>query len=84
MYVSVELKETCSSKPHLVWGSLIWRYIIAESFSPIYSRLLFNSLALRMAKTLWSFSHSECNRVKTIYLATFFFVLHVINNILHT
>ena len=26
--------------------------------------LRFNPIALRMAKTLWSFSHSECNRVK--------------------
>ena len=24
----------------------------------------FNSVALRTAKTLWSFGHSECNRVK--------------------
>ena len=24
-----------------------------------------NPIALRMAKTLWSFGHSECNRVKT-------------------
>ena len=24
---------------------------------------LFNPIALRMAKTLWSFGHSECNRV---------------------
>ena len=27
---------------------------------------LFNPIALRMAKTLWSFGHSECNRVKNI------------------
>ena len=25
---------------------------------------LFNSIALRTAKTQWSFGHSECNRVK--------------------
>ena len=25
---------------------------------------LVNPIALRMAKTLWSFGHSECNRVK--------------------
>ena len=25
--------------------------------------LCFNPIALRMAKTLWSFGHSECNRV---------------------
>ena len=24
----------------------------------------FNPIALRMAKTLWSFGHSECKRVK--------------------
>ena len=28
--------------------------------------LLFNPIALRMAKTLWSFGRSECNRVKNI------------------
>ena len=28
----------------------------------------FNSIALRMAKTLWSFGNSECNRVKTLYV----------------
>ena len=27
-------------------------------------RSLFYPFALRMAKTLWSFGHSECNRVK--------------------
>ena len=26
---------------------------------------LFNPIALRMAKTVWSFGHSECNRVKS-------------------
>ena len=25
---------------------------------------VFNPVALRTAKTLWSFGHSECNRVK--------------------
>ena len=25
-----------------------------------------NPIALRMAKTLWSFGHSECNRVKEL------------------
>ena len=26
-----------------------------------------NAIALRMAKTLWSFGHSECNRVKASF-----------------
>ena len=29
-----------------------------------FSMVIFNPIALRMAKTLWSFGHSECNRVK--------------------
>ena len=29
-----------------------------------------NPIALRTAKTLWSFGHSECNRVKDILSAT--------------
>ena len=31
------------------------------------SEQLFNPIALRMAKTLWSFGQSECNRVKGCY-----------------
>ena len=31
---------------------------------PLKVRLLFNPIALRTAKTLWSFDCSECNRVK--------------------
>lgn len=27
-----------------------------------------NPFALRMTKTLWSFGHSECTRVKTIFI----------------
>ena len=27
---------------------------------------MFNPIALRLAKTLWSFGHSECNRVKVL------------------
>ena len=27
----------------------------------------FSPIALRAAKTLWSFCHSECNRVKILY-----------------
>ena len=27
---------------------------------------ILNPVALRMAKTLWSFDHSECNRVKCV------------------
>ena len=27
----------------------------------------FNPIALKTAKTLWSFDHSECNRVKDIH-----------------
>ena len=30
----------------------------------VYCPMLFNPIALRMAKTLWSFGHSECNKVK--------------------
>ena len=29
----------------------------------------FNPLALRLTKSLWSFGQSECNRVKTHWLA---------------
>ena len=29
---------------------------------------IFNHIALRIAKTLWSFGHSECNRVKPCIL----------------
>ena len=38
---------------------------------------LLNPIALRMAKTLWSFGHSECNRVK-LYRFNFFVVLSYI------
>ena len=31
--------------------------------NPTGSGFLFNPIALIMAKTLWSFGHSECNRV---------------------
>ena len=31
---------------------------------PIKNKILFNPIALRTAKTLWSFGRSECNRVK--------------------
>ena len=31
----------------------------------IFTKLIFNPIALRMAKTLWSFYRSECSRVKT-------------------
>ena len=27
--------------------------------------MFFNPIALKLAKTLWSFGHSECNRVKS-------------------
>ena len=27
-------------------------------------KIVFNRIALRTAKTLWSFGHSECNRIK--------------------
>ena len=33
-------------------------------FIHVYKRLSFNPIALRMAKTLLSFGHSECNRAK--------------------
>ena len=36
-------------------------------FNPVRSafcRPLLNPIALKMVKTLWSFGHSECNRVK--------------------
>ena len=29
----------------------------------------FNPFALGLTKTLWSFGHSECNRIKTRWLA---------------
>ena len=37
-----------------------------------------NPIALRMAKTLWSFGHSECNWVK-VYDYTSMFFCHVTN-----
>ena len=37
----------------------------------------FNPVALRMAKTLWSFGHSECNRVKESNSAIFSFAVLV-------
>ena len=39
------------------------RLVSAEQFA-----LCFNPIALSMAKTLWSFGHSERNRVKTLPL----------------
>ena len=34
--------------------------------------MIINPIALKMAKTLWSFGHSECNRVKgNIHVSTF-------------
>ena len=35
--------------------------------------MVLNPLALRAAKTLWSFGHSECKRVKVIYHHIFLF-----------
>ena len=35
-----------------------WHVLIVEKF------MNFNPIALRMAKTLWSFGHLECNRVR--------------------
>ena len=46
---------------HSEWPKL---YGVMTILSAIGSR---NSIALRMAKTLWSFDHSECNRVKKLY-----------------
>ena len=38
--------------------------LFPEVFSFFSLPVTFNPIALRMAKTLWSFGHSECNRVK--------------------
>ena len=35
-----------------------------SSAAVVTGALRVNPIALRMAKTLWSFGHSECNRVK--------------------
>ena len=44
--------------------SLHYLYAMEESTG----MSLFNPIALRMAKTLWSFGYSECNRVKFCFL----------------
>ena len=42
---------------------------------PLKVLVHFNPIALRTAKTLWSFGRSECNRVKHKYLCMHFDVL---------
>ena len=42
-----------------------WVHIIGQATAFVY---IFNPIVLRMAKTLWSFGHSECNRVNRFCL----------------
>ena len=48
-------------QPQLVYRRIM--YVIYKHF-----KLVFNPIALRTAKTLWSFGRSECNRVKSFPL----------------
>ena len=41
---------------------------------------VFNPIALRTAKTLWSFGHSECNRVKWPGLQAFIHPFSLVSN----
>ena len=57
-------------------GTKIWVFAILDTFTKNLSlqichsfrvflcKIIMSPIALRMAKTLWSFGHSECNRVK--------------------
>ena len=70
----VPLKEMfCSTKSVLyIKDGIYWdggisendRVVCPENISSLSMHL--NSIALRMAKTLWSFGHSECSRVKNV------------------
>ena len=59
------------------WEALLYQilgghYDITEVTINRFLRL--NPIALRMAKTLWSFGHSQCNRVKMYGNATILFL----------
>ena len=45
-------------------GDLVWRMVMILKMTLTPDKVGFNPIALRMAKTLWSFGHSECNRDK--------------------
>ena len=40
--------------------------------NPVLMQLLVNPIALRIAKTPWSFGCFECNRVKYVYRLAYF------------
>ena len=42
---------------------LVERYLVLSGDGKYSIIFVFNPIALRMAKTLWSFGHSECSRV---------------------
>ena len=59
-FVSKIVLQLITIKNMRLWRTL---YAVHTPFQAIYSMSL-NPIALRAAKTLWSFGLSECNRVK--------------------
>ena len=55
-------KGNCCKQINMV-DSINLKIAYEHKFSAMMAQML-NPIALRMAKTLWSFGHSECNRVK--------------------
>ena len=60
-YTSI-LASLPSTEPALKGKNLL----LLELITSFKTRPHFNPIVLRMAKTLWSFGHSECNRVKEL------------------
>ena len=59
----------CALKPHLHWKDFHLQQVENPSLLDlIWATLVLFTFALRMAKTLWSFGHSECKRAKSRFL----------------
>ena len=65
------MNRGCEGQSNIIKGYVLIGHSLMEEgnyqkYSDSYSQFseFFNPLALRMAKTLWSFGRSECNRVK--------------------
>ena len=66
-----EPMTSCMGTIQLCYVYLCTYFFILLNYVPLslLTYILSNPIALRMAKTQWSFGHSECNRVNFIYFS---------------
>ena len=66
MHTENGVRQAVNQTDLLLWSHPYYSQIntVQRMTAALYSQTRLNPIALRTAKTLWSFGHSECNRVK--------------------